>query len=83
MARLSKKEEAMFKALQEKMEAPDAPSIGRSVNVTIDLGDPKQVARAIKMGLLDNDEDDDTEDDGAGGDDDDSDDTPRRKGYFT
>lgn len=61
-----------------KKDAPSAPAVGRSVNVSIDLGDEKQVARAIKLGLLDGGEDDD--DDGAA--DDEPDDAPRKRGYF-
>lgn len=80
MAKLSAKEAKLLKDLQDKSEAPDAPSVARSLNVSIDLGDDKQVARAMKLGLLDGVDDDDEGD----GDDGDSggDDTPRRRGYF-
>lgn len=78
MAKLSDKEQQMLKALQAKAEAPDEPSVGRSIRVTLDLGDPEQVKRAQKYGLLPADDDDDEPaptnepEDGA----------PKRGGYF-
>jgi hypothetical protein len=80
---LSSEEQKLLKKLQRKAEEPDAPAIGRSVNVSVDLGDEKQVQRAHKLGLLSglfdaDDADDDDDDD----DDDDAEDTPRRRGYF-
>ncbi len=81
MAKLTDEEANMLKKLMAKREAPDAAPVGRAINVSIDLGDQKQVERAIRLGLLD---DTDTGDDG--GDDDggdtDGDETPKRKGYF-
>jgi hypothetical protein len=77
---LSAKERKMLDALTKKAEEPDAPGVGKTLNVSIDLGDEKQVARAQKLGLLDveDDDDDDSDDD----DDDQTDETPRRRGYF-
>lgn len=82
MARLSAQEKAMLERLTAKQDAPDAPAVGRSVNVTINLGDEKQVARAIKMGLLDDDSD--PVDDGNNEDNQaEDDDAPKRRGYFS
>lgn len=79
MAKLSKDEAKMLKQLTEKQEAPDAPAVGRSLNIAIDLGDDAQVARAQKLGLLGSLDDDDGDDDG---DDDDDEEAPKRRGYF-
>lgn len=79
MAKLSADEAKALKALQAKAEAPDAPSVARALNVSIDLGDPEQVARAVKLGLLDPFDEDDGDGDGDG----EGDDTPKRRGYFT
>jgi hypothetical protein len=76
MAKLTAKEKQLLDQLSAKAEAPDSPSTARSLNVSIDLGDEKQVARAQKLGLLDPFDDDD--DDGG----DDADDTPKRRSYF-
>lgn len=81
MAKLSDKEKALLEKLQAKAEAPDAPAVGRNLNVTIDLGDPKQVALAIKHGFLGSDDIEDDDDDDAGSDNG-GEDTPRRKGFF-
>ena len=82
MAKLTAEEEQTLKGLLEKRKAPDAPAIGKTLNVTVDLGDPEQVARAQRLGLLDLfDDDGDGDGDGAGGDDD-GDEPPRRRGYF-
>lgn len=74
---LSEKEAAMLKALSKKAEEPDAPPVGRSVRVNVDLSDPKQVALAIKHGFLSGDdveeEKEETED---------TEETPKRHGYF-
>lgn len=78
MAKLSDEETAMLKRLTDKQKAPDSAPIGRSINVTIDLGDEEQIKRAIKHGFL-------TADDVAdekGEDEDEGDEVPRRKGYF-
>ena len=79
MGKLTAAEARTLKALQEKSEAPDAPPVSRSLSVSIDLGDEKQVERAARLGLLDLGDDDDDGDDDA---DADADDTPRRRGYF-
>lgn len=79
MAKLTAEEERALKRLMEKREAPDSGPVGRSVNVSIDLGDPKQVERAQRLGLLDLFEDEEPEVDTEA---DEADDTPKRKGYF-
>lgn len=71
----------MLKALQEKSEAPDAPSVGRSISVQIDLGDAKQVALAQRHGFLDPDEDE-SDKEAPEGDTKDADEKPKRRGYF-
>lgn len=81
MAKLSKEEQTLMDRLKAKMEAPDAPSVGKMLSATIDLGDSAQVALAKKFGFLNDDDDDDDSSDGKDGDDDD-DDGPRRSGYF-
>ena len=52
---LSKEEQAQLDALQKKAEEPE-PNVNRSrvdnISVTIDLGDPEQVKRGLKLGLL-------------------------------
>ena len=68
----------MLEQLQAKAEAPDAPAVGRNLNVTLDLGDKEQVAAAKRYGFLPPDDDDDDDDDA----DDDADDAPRRRSYF-
>lgn len=88
MARLSSREEKVLKELMRKREAPDAPSASRALNISIDLGDEKQVERAQRLGLLDmfsgnDDEEDEERTDGDGDDDDDEEEAPRRRGYFT
>jgi hypothetical protein len=84
MAQLTSEEKKLLKRLQQKSEAPDAPSVSRALNISIDLGDEKQVERAQKLGLLDAIMGDETEDEdeGADEDEDDAEDTPRRRGYF-
>lgn len=80
---LSDKESKMLANLLKKKDEPDAPAIGRNVNVSIDLGDDKQVERAHKLGLLSGlFDDDDDDDDDKNDDDDDDEETPRRRGYF-
>lgn len=81
MAKLSEKEAAALKRLQEKAEAPDAPSVGRSINVNVDLSDPKQIALAIKHGFLTPDEVDELEEEETGNGEE-GEETPRRKGFF-
>ena len=87
MARLTADEARLLKRLQRKSEEPDAPPVSKSLSISVDLGDEKQVERATKLGLLDlltgADEDDDEsadEDDDESTDEDD--DVPRRRGYF-
>jgi hypothetical protein len=79
VARLSKQEQAMLEKLTAKSEAPDRSPSGRTVNVNIDLGDPKQVKMAERYGLLDgyDEDDEETEDDDT-----DADETPKRRGFF-
>lgn len=81
MAQLSKQEQALLEKLQAKMEAPDRPSVGRTLNATIDLGDPKQVALAIKHGFLDAD-DPELGDEGGSEGAEQPDEKPNRRGYF-
>lgn len=55
MAELTKDEADQLAALQAKAEAPDEPKADgpqRILNVSVDLGDPEQVKRAIGLGLL-------------------------------
>lgn len=84
MAKLSDEEAAALKKLQEKQKAPDGPSVGKSINVSIDLSDDSQVARAIKHGFLSPEEVEEDKKKGDGDDDDDADtdEAPTRKGYF-
>ena len=82
---LTKREKEMLERLQAKAEEPDRGPISRALNVSIDLGDAKQVALAKRYGFLDDDDDDlDDEgtDDKGGKNGDEGDDTPKRKGYF-
>ena len=84
MAKLTDEEQSLLKKLKAKMDAPEAPAVGKSVQVIIDLGDAAQVKLAKLHGFLTGD-DDDSEDDAANDDDDDSrpaDTPPRRSGYF-
>lgn len=79
MAKLSPKKQALLEQLQAESEAPERPSIGKSVQVIINLGNKDEVEMARKYGFLDDGDDDvDTDDD----DDDDADDAPVRKGFF-
>lgn len=81
MARLTSQEESLLKKLMSKREAPEAPMTGRTLNISIDLGDDKQIERATRLGLLDM-LNDDSDDDGTGDEPDEPDDTPKRRGYF-
>ena len=86
MAKLTEEEARTLKALQEKAKAPDAPSVARSLNISVDLGDDAQVERAVKLGLpgfeaFGSNGDGDDDDDGDGGDGD-GDEPPTRRGYF-
>lgn len=75
---LSAKERRLLENLQRKAEEPDPPTTGRSLHFNIDLGDPKQIAQAIKLGLLPGDDDDDDADDDKN----ELEEAPRRRGYF-
>lgn len=77
---LSDEEKAVLKRLQQKEKEPAGAPVGKVINVTVDLGDESQVARAIKHGFLTADEV--AEDKGGGESDDDDEDAPNRKGYF-
>jgi hypothetical protein len=79
---LSEEERAVLKRLQQKDKEPAAPPVGKVINVSVDLGDEAQVARAIKHGFLTADEVEQDKNGSDGGDDDDGDDAPKRKGYF-
>lgn len=79
---LSASEKKMLERLQAKAEEPDAPPVGRTLNASIDLGDPKQVALAQKFGFLTADEVEDDIDGDDDNDDDKGDETPKRRGYF-
>ncbi len=77
---LSKKEAAMLEALQKKAEEPDGPKVA-AVNVTVDLGDEKQLQRARSLGLLGalfgSEDDEDGEDEET-----EEDEAPKRRSYF-
>ena len=80
-------EQKLLKRLQRKAEEPDPTPASRSLSISLDLADDKQIDKARKLGLLDwirGDDDDDTSGDDDTGDDDDPDpeDTPRRRSYF-
>lgn len=76
MAKLTADEERALKRLQQKREAPES-NVAKSLNVTVDLADEKQVERAQRLGLLDS-----FPDDSDGDSDDGDEETPKRKGYF-
>lgn len=78
MAKLSAKEQKALETLQAKAEAPDAPSIGKQLSVSINLGNKDEVELAKKYGFLPGDDD---EEDGEE-EDDDTDDSPVRRGFF-
>lgn len=81
MAKLSKREREMLEQLQAKAEAPERPSVAKSLSVSINLGNKEEVALAKRYGFLDDDDDDDDDSDDDD-DDKDKEDTPRRRGYF-
>lgn len=74
---LSEKEKKMLAALQKKAEEPDAPPVGKSISIHLDLGNADQVAQAKKYGFLPNDLDDEEEEEEK-----EEETTPRRRGYF-
>lgn len=67
----------MLAKLQKKAEEPDAPAVGKSVNVLVDLKDKASVALAQKFGFLPGDEEEETTDEDEA-----TDDKPKRGGYF-
>lgn len=77
---LNEEQRRQLKELQRLEKEPAAAPVGKVINVTVDLGNDEQVARAIKHGFLTAAEVD--EDRGDGESDEDADDAPRRKGYF-
>ena len=77
MAKLSKEEMTLMERLKAKMEAPEAPSIGRQVIAHVNLGNADEVSLAKKLGFFPDDDDDDDDDDGDG-----EEETPRRGGFF-
>lgn len=77
---LNEEEQKVLKQLQQKAKEPAAAPVGKVINVTVDLGDESQVARAIKHGFLTADEVD--QDRNGDESDEDADDAPSRKGYF-
>ena len=79
---LSKEEQEQLEALQRKADEPDPPAGGgstRNLNITIDLGDPDQVKRGLKLGLLERGDLDEFDDPDPDGDDPPADDEPRRR----
>jgi len=78
---LTDAEKSLLAKLNKKAEEPDAPPVGRTINANIDLGDPKQVALAVKHGFLTADEVEELTE-GDGEEKEDSDETPIRQGYF-
>jgi hypothetical protein len=68
---------AQIEKLQKQLDAPDPGPVGRVINATINLGNPAEVALAIKHGFLSPDEPDEP-DESEG----EPDETPRRRSYF-
>lgn len=68
----------MLAALQKKAEEPDAPPVGKSVSITLDLGNAEQVKQAKRYGFLPADLDDEEEEETP----DEEEETPKRRGYF-
>lgn len=81
MAKLSSEEEELLARLTKKREAPDAPPVTKSISASIDLGDDKQVARAIEHGFLTAAEVKELKED-KGEDDKKAPATPRRRGSY-
>ena len=77
---LSAKETKILESLLKKKDEPDPPSVGKTINVSIDLGNPQQVKLAQQHGFLDmldeDDETEETEEETEG------DEKPNRRGYF-
>jgi hypothetical protein len=79
---LTDEERATLRKLQQKEKEPAAPPVGKVIQVSVDLGDEAQVARAIKHGFLTADEvesDRNGDESGEG----EGDEAPDRKGYFS
>jgi hypothetical protein len=82
---LSDSEKELLERLTKKSKEPDAPPVSKSISANIDLGDDKQVERAIEHGFLTRaevkalKEGDDNGDDDKGNK---STATPRRKGSY-
>ena len=85
---LNEQEEKALRRLMRKKDEPAPAPVAKTLNISMDIADEKQVERARKLGLLDiimGDDDDDEGDDKENDDDDepsDDDDTPKRRGYF-
>lgn len=83
---LNSKEKSLLEKLKAKAELPDIPAAARNLDIKLDLGDAKQVAMAVKLGLLGNPDDDtdDADDTDTEGDidKDDKTDPPKRTGFF-
>lgn len=77
---LSAKEKKLLANLQKKAEEPDAPPVGKSISINLDLSNADQLKLAKQYGFLPADDVDDDDDDD--GDEDADDDTPKRRGYF-
>lgn len=75
---LTDEEKKLMAKLQKKAEEPDAPPVGKSVNVIVDLKDKAQVAMAKKFGFLPDDDDEEEESE----EEEEVDDKPKRRGYF-
>jgi hypothetical protein len=86
--KLTDEQAKQLEELEAMRDAPDEPAgngggIGRVLNVTIDLGDDKQVARAFKLGLLDEPAPDEPEEKPEGEDKPEGEgEGPRRGGFF-
>jgi hypothetical protein len=52
VAKLTAQEQELYDKLHSKRESPDSPPVSKSISASIDLGDEKQVARAIEHGFL-------------------------------
>ena len=79
---LTEQEAAILAKLMKKKDEPDAPQHGRSFNITVDLGDEKQVERARRLGLSDLLGLDDTNGDGDSGEGAEGEEAPKRRGFF-
>lgn len=78
---------AQLAELEKIRDAPDEPagsSRSEVLNITVDLGDPEAVERALKLGWLKAEDVEDDDDDDNGGDNPNpkTEKTPKRRGYF-